>query len=56
MDIIIGKYSFNLKALKGISKTKALSCFLSIERSIVERAWVEANPKKVRKKPPKKTK
>ncbi len=56
MDISIGKYSFKAKTLKSISKTRALSCFLNIDRPIVERAWAEANPKRVKLKPPRKTK
>ena len=56
MDIIIGKYSFNADTLKSISKEKATSSFKSIDKSIVERAWSEANPKKAKRRPSKKTK
>jgi hypothetical protein len=56
MDIVIGKYSFNANTLKSISKEKAVSSFKSIDSKIVERAWSEANPKKAKRRPSKKTK
>lgn len=56
MDIVVGKYSFNAKTLRSVTKAKAVSGFVHIDKSIVERAWIEANPKKAKRKPPKKTK
>jgi len=56
MDIVVGKHSFNAHILKTISKEKALSSFKSIDKAIVEKAWVKANPKKAKRKSPKKTK
>ena len=46
MDIKVGKYSFNAKTLRTISKTKALEGFKNIDKSVVEQAWNEANPRK----------
>jgi len=56
MDIIIGKYSFNAQTLKSISKAKAVSSFKNIDKGIIERAWIEANPVIKKRKPRKKTK
>lgn len=56
MDIVIGKYSFNAKTLRSLSKTKAIENFSNFDKSIIERAWHEANPKKAKKKMPKNNK
>ena len=56
MDIVIGKHSFNAQTLKTISKDKALKSFKNIDKEIIERAWMQANPKTVKRKPRKKTK
>jgi hypothetical protein len=56
MDVVIGKHSFRVHILRSISKDKALKSFKSIDKKIVERAWIMANPQKVKRKPPKKTK
>lgn len=53
MDIVVGTYTFNANTLKKISKTKALSLFVEIDKKIVEKAWSEANPKKLKRKPQK---
>lgn len=49
MDIIVGKFSFNVKSLKGISKTKAIATFVNFDKLIIEKAWSEANPKRIKK-------
>ena len=56
MDIKIGKHSFNAESLKAISKEKALKSFKNIDKVIVEQAWMKANPKRTKRKSPKKTK
>ena len=56
MDIKIGKHSFNAQTLKSISKEKALKSFGNIDKEIIEQAWAKANPKRTKRKSPKKTK
>tara|TARA_R100000951_G_scaffold14390_1_gene11305 strand:+ start:514 stop:687 length:174 start_codon:yes stop_codon:yes gene_type:complete len=56
MDIVIGKHSFNAQTLKSISKEKAVKSFKTIDKEIIERAWMKANPKRTKRKSPKKTK
>lgn len=56
MDIVIGKHSFNAQTLKSISKEKAVKSFKTIDKGIIERAWMKANPKRTKRKSPKKTK
>ena len=56
MDIIIGKHSFNAQTLKSISKEKAVSSFKNIDKGIIERAWIEANPKTNKRRPRNKAK
>ncbi len=56
MDIFVGNNSFNAEILKSISKEEAVKNFFPIKKEVIEMAWNEANPKRARKRPPKKAK
>lgn len=55
MEIItIGRSSFKAETLKQLSKKEAQDLFKNIDKSVVGRAWDQANPKG-KKKPRKKS-